>query len=148
MMRGMTLLWGALAISVGVGLFLLKHQVQETEAELRRAQAQIRADHSAIHVLNAEWAYLNDPARLAALAERVLGMVPVAPQQMVSMNTLPVRAGAAPSGPVGDQPGALHLGSATPWTSFPHRKPGGGSDLANAGGNGWVAPMPVGGLVR
>lgn len=136
MMRGMTVLWGILALGIGIALFLVKYQVQETEADLRRVQAQIRADRSALHVLNAEWTFLNDPARLTALATRVLGLEPIAPHQMVSMSTLPIRPSALP-GETGDD-GRLYAempatAGPSPWVSYPRRKPG--PEVASAGGD-------------
>lgn len=122
MMRGMTILWAILAIGVGIGLFLVKHQVQETEAQLRRVQYQVRADRSAIRVLEAEWTYLNDPARLAALAEKVLGLQPLRPQQVVAMADLPVRPDAPPQG-FHVAPGGVELSSILPWATYPRRKP-------------------------
>lgn len=121
MMRGMTILWAILAIGVGIGLFLVKHQVQETEAELRRVQHQVRADRSAIRVLEAEWTYLNDPARLSALAEKVLGLQPLRPQQVVALADLPVRPDAPPPG-FRPAPAEVYLGAA-PWATYPRRKP-------------------------
>lgn len=123
MMRGMTILWAILAIGVGIGLFLVKHQVQETKAELHRVQAQVRADRSAIRVLEAEWTYLNDPARLSALAEKVLGLQPLRPQQVMAMADLPVRPDAPPPGLSG-QLAQTPPGQAVPWATYPRRKPG------------------------
>ncbi|MFA7429640.1 MAG: hypothetical protein WCZ23_05760 [Rhodospirillaceae bacterium] len=121
MMRSMTILWGVLAIACGIGLFLVKHQVQATEADLRQMQHQVRSDRSTIRVLEAEWTYLNDPARLSALSERVLGLVPLRPQQVVAMASLPVRPDAAPTQYFG---GEINLGqNGLPWATYPHRKP-------------------------
>lgn len=124
MMRGMTILWGILAIGVGIGLFLVKHQVQETESELRRVQAQVRADRSAIRVLEAEWTYLNDPARLGALAERVLSLQPLRAQQVVTMATLPVRPDSPPTRYYSGVDPLIGQGGTVPWPNYPRRKPG------------------------
>lgn len=91
MIRAATLVWAMLAIAVGVGLFMLKYEVQGLEDELTRLNREIRADRAAIHVLEAEWSYLNDPARLRDLATRHLGMAPLAPDQVSTVAQLPLR---------------------------------------------------------
>ncbi len=122
MMRTMTVLWAGLAIACGIGLFLVKHQVQATESDLRQMQHQVRTDRSTIRVLEAEWTYLNNPARLAALSERVLGLVPMRPQQVVTMASLPLRPDAAPLPFLAGND--IRLGQGLPWATYPHRKPG------------------------
>ena len=64
MMRGATIVWAVLATVAGTGLFLLKYQVQAQEQRLSGLHKQINGDQEAIHVLKAEWSYLNDPGRL------------------------------------------------------------------------------------
>jgi len=90
MKRGIlgTVLWIGLAACIGVGLFLVKHEVKDQERRLTALNAEIRANQESVHVLRAEWAYLNDPARLRALAERHLGMHPVQPTQMASLDAV------------------------------------------------------------
>lgn len=91
MMRGATLLWALLALVVGTGLFMLKYEVQSLEDQLTSLNRQIRSDRAAVHVLEAEWSYLNDPARLRELAERHLGLAPFAPGQVGTIAQLPLR---------------------------------------------------------
>jgi hypothetical protein len=124
MMRSMTILWGVLAIACGIGLFLVKHQVQATEADLRQMQHRVRSDRSTIRVLEAEWTYLNNPTRLAALAERVLGLTPLRAQQVVTMASLPVRPDAVPAPFIAGGQREMQLGqNGLPWATYPHRKP-------------------------
>lgn len=61
MIRASAILWGLLALGVGTGLFVLKVEVQALEDKLTRLNAEIRRDRAAVHVLEAEWSYLNDP---------------------------------------------------------------------------------------
>ncbi|MCC7167963.1 MAG: energy transducer TonB [Rhodospirillales bacterium] len=97
MMRLLTVLVLGLAILGGIGLYLLKHEVKAKETKLAETQRQILADQQTIHVLKAEWNYLNDPARLKDLAERHLGMKPVRASQMVAVGALPAREAAPPA---------------------------------------------------
>lgn len=60
---------------------------------------QIEANYSAIHVLDAEWSYLNDPLRLADLARRHTELVPTTPGQIGDFASLPPRIEDAPATP-------------------------------------------------
>jgi hypothetical protein len=99
-MRAAGLMWTALIILVGVSLFVLKYKVQALEDELHAKQERIERDRTAIRVLEAEWAYLNDPERLARLSAEHLGLVPPAPTQVARIDALPLRTPgrAAPAG--------------------------------------------------
>jgi hypothetical protein len=91
MIRRVTLLGMILAIAGGVGLFLLKHEVQSMESRLAEVRRGIFQDQQATHVLKAEWTYLNDPARLRDLAARHLDLKPIRATQIVSIDSLPRR---------------------------------------------------------
>lgn len=128
MIRASAILWGTLALGVGTGLFVLKVEVQALEDKLTRLNAEIRRDRAAVHVLEAEWSYLNDPARLRGQAERLLGMGPFAPSQVNTVAQLPLRPAPPPPEPdlgtetppeMQDAPG----GPATPMVSVPTRRP-------------------------
>ncbi len=103
-MRGRsTFLWLILAIMVGFGLFHVKYQVQDLEEELARLNAAILKEQQQIHVLRAEWSYLNTPARLEELAARHLDLGPIETAQIGSLSSLPwrpaFRSRAAPAAP-------------------------------------------------
>lgn len=87
-MRRSTLLWSILAVSVVIGLFVVKHRVQNLEDRLHALNAEIITDRDAIQVMQAEWSYLNQPARLEALSKRLLGMDAPVSAQTVSMQEL------------------------------------------------------------
>ncbi len=90
-MRASYFLWGALAIGVGVSLFLLKYKVQALENELVARQEQIVRDRGAIRVLQAEWTYLNDPERLRRLSAEHLGFGPATQKNIAVIDALPFR---------------------------------------------------------
>jgi len=90
-MRASYFLWGALAIGVGVSLFLLKYKVQALENELVARQEQVIRDRSTIRVLQAEWTYLNDPERLRRLSAEHLGFGPATPKNVADIASLPHR---------------------------------------------------------
>ncbi len=91
-MRGRsTFLWLTLVLPVGFGLFHVKYQVQALEEELARLNAAILKEQQQIHVLRAEWSYLNTPSRLEELAARHLDLRPVETAQIGSVSSLPWR---------------------------------------------------------
>lgn len=90
MMRGLigSVLFGLLAGGIGVGLFVVKHEVKEQESRLRELNSEIQHNQEAIHVLKAEWSYLNDPGRLRHLSEKFLSMKVMGASQVVDIRSL------------------------------------------------------------
>ena len=103
MIRTTTLMSLLLGAVLTVVLFSLEYQVRRLEDELAVLDRSIVAESQAIHVLKAEWSYLNDPWRLRRLAERFLKLTPVRPEQLSALADLPRRppvgAGAQGDGP-------------------------------------------------
>lgn len=96
MMRFGTILTLSLAVAAGIGLFYAKHRVQALEEELAGLQQRILTDREAIHVLKAEWSFLNDPDRLADLARRHLELAPIAGAQLATVDEVPEKLPLAP----------------------------------------------------
>jgi hypothetical protein len=99
MIRISAIVWVVVLTLLGVGLFQVKYNVQAKERELREVRRQVEANLSAIHVLDAEWSYLNDPLRLADLARRHTDLAPTTPAQIGDFASLPPRLEDAPAGP-------------------------------------------------
>lgn len=78
-------------LAIAVTLFHLKQQVGDLERELSQVNRQIVAHRETIQVLRTEWSFLNQPARIAELAERHLGMRPNLPEQSIRLDDLPLR---------------------------------------------------------
>jgi cell division protein FtsL len=70
-----------LALSV-FGLFQIKYKVLDLRKDLSEINRQLEQEKEAIHVLKAEWAYLNQPDRLKRLASKHLKLEPVTVAQM------------------------------------------------------------------
>ena len=92
MIRLATAVWLALAAVIVFGLFQLKHEMQALEDETFRVNRQIVAEQEAIHVLRAEWSYINQPQRLQSLAARYLDLQPIRPNQIVHSPDFGLRA--------------------------------------------------------
>jgi hypothetical protein len=99
MIRPSTVLWAACVVLVGYALFQVKYEVMAQEDELAHLNRQIAESREAVRVLNAEWSFLTQPARLSELAKRYLTLVPIGTAQLGSIAAIPPRNPAAPSDP-------------------------------------------------
>ncbi|HBO59391.1 MAG TPA: hypothetical protein DD624_05730 [Alphaproteobacteria bacterium] len=77
--------------AMATGMFVIKNRVIGLENELSAVNTQIRADQKAIHVLKAEWTYLNDPQRIRALSERHAAMKPITGERIISFAAIPFK---------------------------------------------------------
>ena len=80
--RHTTVLFLLLAGGISVVLFSVKYQVQDLEGERISLINEIRKEKQSIHVLNAEWSYLNNPSSLGEMSTRYLDLVPAKPKQL------------------------------------------------------------------
>lgn len=112
-----------LASAAGAALFLfqVKYEVRALEDELAQTHRAILDHQEAIQVLRTEWSYLNQPARIADLASRHLGLRPIRASQVIRLEDLPRRA-------------ARQAGAAAPGSPDP-TKVKGGTARANPEGN-------------
>jgi hypothetical protein len=74
--------WGGLVLASGFATFNVKYAVQGIEDELARVRRQTIAEQQEIRVLSAEWAYLNQPDRLAELNRNFLQLAPMTTKQL------------------------------------------------------------------
>ena len=98
--------WVVLPIVAGAGLYLLKMSVMAQEQQLTNLQKQIADTRAEIHVLEAEWSYLNDPERLRDEADRLLAMRTLAPRQIVTFDQIPFPDPVTPGADAVPTPGA------------------------------------------
>lgn len=87
-MRRSTLFLTLIASGIGLGLFQLKYTVMNSEQKYKQIISSIKTTRESIHVLKAEWAHLNDPKRLQALAVKHLDVHPITPNQLVPWKNL------------------------------------------------------------
>ena len=91
MMGRGTLLWIILVVTVGFGLFHVKYEVQTLEDDLQRLNAETTKEQEQLHVLRAEWSYLNQPSRLQELSARYLPLIPLDAEQIGAIDQIPLR---------------------------------------------------------
>jgi len=130
-MRPTSVIWLGVILLTGAAVFSVKTAVAGLEEELLAVRKEIARDHEAIHVLKAEWSYLNQPTRLADLAKRHLpALQPIATVQYAELGRLELllwKGGEAPPG-------------ATPSPSPPPRA--GAAALASLGSAPQAAAAP------
>ena len=67
----------------------MKNSVYRLEDELKEINQTIQTDIVTIHILNAEWSKLNNPARLRALVADHIALNPIKAEQIINYSALP-----------------------------------------------------------
>lgn len=107
MRRPVTFAGIALVAALAFGLYKLKYEVQELEARSAAIKGAILSEQEAIRVLKAEWSFLNNPKRLAELAQRYLEVEPLGAGRVVRLEQIPIDpARASGAGDERDRPSA------------------------------------------
>lgn len=105
MSRILTLAAVGLAIGAAATLYQVKYEVRLLEREARELHRNVARERQSIQVLEAEWAFLNQPSRIQDLAERYLDLKPLKPSQISTVERLPLRpVNPAPEGEVAPDP--------------------------------------------
>ena len=82
------LCWAAAVAITAFVAFRVSVDTQELEARAVKVKGEIVGKLEAIHVLEAEWSYLNQPDRIADLARRRLGMADLSAAHMTGIDEL------------------------------------------------------------
>ena len=90
-MRKSTLLWLVLAAFCGTALFHTSQKVHDEREKLGSLDVSISKEEESLRVLNAEWSYLNQPARLEKLVKTYLNMAPLKGSQFIKVEDVPLR---------------------------------------------------------
>ena len=83
--------WMFVVTCAALAVFYVSQTVEHLERELALQQRTILQHQEAIHVLEAEWSYLNRPERISLLAERFLALAPLSADHVVGIDDLPQR---------------------------------------------------------
>lgn len=73
-----------LAAAMVYGLYEVEHAVRRMDRKVGELQAEVAREREAIRVLNAEWSYLTQPARLQDLVSRHTELQLIAPDQVTT----------------------------------------------------------------
>lgn len=89
-MRRLTLVAWGLAVVIAVFLlYRVKYEVQALRTQVADASRQLEAEKEALHVVAAEWAYLNRPERLRMLSQKYLSSAGVTVDQIAEIEAIP-----------------------------------------------------------
>ena len=83
--------WMAIIALGAFGLYLVKYSVQEVQRDVARMEAKLKQEKETMHLLRAEWAYLNRPERLRELAKGRVEAEPVTTSHIIDVARLPVQ---------------------------------------------------------
>lgn len=121
MMRPTALFLLALSVAAGGVVFHVSFEVSELHERLRALNHEIAEDREAIHVLHAEWSYLNQPDRLSEMTARYLELEPLDGRQFAGIDAVPIRLD--PGLPAEDDAAAAPALAEIPQAAVPRAKP-------------------------
>lgn len=90
-MRFLHLIVVAALVVAAAYVYKIKFESTVQAERVAKLRAEIRREHDSIAALRAEWAQLDTPLRIQALAQRHLSIRPIDPNQIDSFDRLPVR---------------------------------------------------------
>lgn len=94
MIKGLNIVLAITCLFALVAVYALKYQTVETANEKLALERHIDAQHNELSLLIADWAYLNQPGRLAPIVARhaeVLKLQPIEQEQFITLAELPMR---------------------------------------------------------
>jgi len=91
MKRLTAICWLLTATAMIALVFHISLEVQGLDGDLEALQEEIAQNRKAVHVLEAEWSFLNSPNTLSDLAQRHLEMQPITGAQIIAFDDLPLR---------------------------------------------------------
>jgi hypothetical protein len=92
--RAVNVVFLAAMILAAIVTYALKHQAEIAADSIGRLQADIAKERDKIRTLNAEWSFLNQPSRLAALVQEhadYFQLQPFTPDQVAAIDEIPMR---------------------------------------------------------
>lgn len=94
MIRFLNLFFVVTSALMLVGVYALKYQTVDTANEMRAIESVIEAQQNDLSSLRADWAYLNQPSRIAPIIERNLELLElqiVSQEQFITIDEIPMR---------------------------------------------------------
>lgn len=84
-----TVVWLLVIVVASFGLYMVKYKVQAIINQVAETSRELESKKEALHVVAAEWAYLNRPERLQALAEKYLSSSDLTVDQVADIQAIP-----------------------------------------------------------
>lgn len=88
-MKLSTLVWMLVIVVASFMLYKVKYQVLALKNEVAATSRELEREREALHVVAAEWAYLNRPARLQQLAGKYLASTDLTVSQIAEVEEIP-----------------------------------------------------------
>lgn len=92
MMNARTIVHMLCLAALGIGVYLVKYSVEDVQRDMKTLKRDLAVEKESLHLLNAEWAYLNRPDRLRRLADRHLELEPMDSRRIGNVGVLPAAA--------------------------------------------------------
>ncbi len=89
MNRLSSVVWTLLIVAAAFLLYMVKYQVQYLRQQVAQTQQELEKEKEALHVVGAEWAYLNRPDRLQALSNKYLASSEMTVDQVAEIQAIP-----------------------------------------------------------
>jgi hypothetical protein len=89
MNRLSTFVWIFVIVVAAFMLYKVKYQVQALKTEIAETSRELERKREALHVVAAEWAYLNRPERLQKLANKYLASTDLTVDQIAEIEAIP-----------------------------------------------------------
>jgi hypothetical protein len=84
------LIWMVVIVGAAFLLYTVKYRVQALKTQVAETSHELETERESLHVVAAEWAYLNRPQRLKALAEKYLGATDLTAGQVADVDAVPL----------------------------------------------------------
>jgi hypothetical protein len=100
MIKGLNVLLALVCLLALVAVYALKYQTVDTANEKIALLTKIDGQQNQLSLLKADWAYLNQPGRIAPIIERhaeVLELQIAEQEQFISIASLPMRPASEPN---------------------------------------------------
>ena len=82
MIRSSIVIALVIILAGALSVYQIKFRVQNLRKDIAEIERQLKQEKESVHVLKAEWAYLNTPKRLRSMTEKYLQLQPVQVSQV------------------------------------------------------------------
>ncbi len=80
--------WFLMTLICSIALYQTSNRVRALDVDLHRQETAIATEQQSLHLLKAEWVYLNSPTRVADAARKHLALRPTQAQQLAGLKDM------------------------------------------------------------